>query len=170
MLYTNLSSDFEVLRYVTVLSSGVISGASLYLSSTTFNLISRAPVGVALDQWHYVYHTGTKYYVPVIGVNTVMLGFLAYKYQSLSMDSWSHFLVSGLVALTWLPFTRVCMWNNMMWLKDKAEQASKTKAEVPEAEETEVRQRMIRWRNDHAVRTVLLFVSFAMSAFSALYE
>lgn len=170
MLYTNLSNDFEVLRYVTVLSSGMTAGASLYLCTTTMEAIAKAPLGVALTQWSYVFDTGTKYYVPTIGVNTVMLGFLAYKYHSLHMESWSHFLIAGVVALTWVPFTKVCMWNNIKWLRAKSTALAGLSSDVPDKEEVETRQRLIRYRNDHAVRTVLLFVSFAMSAFSALYE
>lgn len=164
---SSLGTNFEILRYVVVVGSGLTAGASLYLSTTAFDALLKAPVAVALDQWAHIYDSGKVSFVCAFLTNSAILSTLAYKLHSNSQGSWCHLALAAVIGSIPLPFTRLCMWNNVLWLK-----RVHTEGTVAQSKELEVetRQRLVRWRNDNIIRTTAMFASFALATYAILFE
>lgn len=165
MKTTQLGCQFNLLRYAVVVSSGMTAGASLYLSTSAFDAVLKAPTKVAIPQWEHLFDTGKVAFVVTTLVNGAALGTLAFRFHRLGSCSWKLYAAAAVLGCSVVPFTRAIMWSNIQWLKARC--GPKT-AELSKEEEEEAQKRLIKWRAHNVVRTVLFTASFATAAFAAL--
>jgi hypothetical protein len=163
-----LGQCVEITRYVSLLGSGLLAGASLYCTADTMSAILRAPIKVAYNQWQTIYRRGVVEFPTTFVINAIGFSSVAYKYHQLGSGLWGYFAASALLSVSLAPFT-VSMMCNIRQMHHKCAEFEKSDVPIDAEEEELLRKRLVTWRNQNGVRSGLLILAFGLALYATLF-
>jgi len=143
---------YNYTKSLALLSSGLLAGSTLYVSTSTIPSILSAspPAHVLQTQWASIYNQGKKIIPPAAILNSSLFGYLWAKGEG------TGWLVAAGCSAGIIPFTLVFMFPNIGRIE-----GWKKGGEV-DKEGVRLEKDVRLWGRLHAVRAVMLMTAFGV--------
>jgi len=144
-------TTLDYTKSLALLSSGLLAGSTLYVSTSTIPSILSAspPPGVLQKQWASVYNQGKKFVPPAAILNGSLFGYLYAKGEGVG------WLVAAGCSAGIVPYTFMFMFPNIGRIEG-------WKKGDDDAEGVALKKDVALWGRMHAVRAVMLLTAFGV--------